>query len=59
MAPLTGQRPENGTADPRGRQLCDAGREETVVWGDGDPAAVEEARAVGDYLLQRRPELYD
>jgi 5-aminopentanamidase len=44
--------------DPLGRLRCDAGRQETVVWGDVDVALADEARAVGDYLTQRRPELY-
>jgi predicted amidohydrolase len=50
---------ESCLVDPLGRLLCDAGREEKVVWGDVDPAAAGEAREVGDYLAQRRPELYD
>ncbi len=45
--------------DPRGRILCDAGRDETVVWADLDLAVADEARDVGDYLSERRPELYD
>ena len=45
--------------DPLGRVLCDAGHDETVVWADLDIAVAEESRAVGDYLSQRRPELYD
>jgi predicted amidohydrolase len=45
--------------DPLGRVLCDAGRDATVVWADLDLAVAEEARRVGDYLGQRRPELYD
>jgi (R)-amidase len=50
---------ESCLVDPLGRVLCDAERRETVVWGDVDIAAVDEARDVGDYLAQRRPELYD
>ena len=45
--------------DPLGRVLCDAGRDETVVWADLDLALADEARGVGDYLAERRPELYD
>jgi len=45
--------------DPLGRLLCDAGRGETVVWGDVDLALCADARAVGDYLNERRPDLYD
>lgn len=45
--------------DPLGRVVCDAERRETVVWGDVDVAVADQARAVGDYLGQRRPELYD
>ena len=45
--------------DPLGRVLCDAGHDETVVWADLDVAVAEESRAAGDYLSQRRPELYD
>ena len=45
--------------DPLGRLLCDAGRDETVVWADVDLAIADEARGVGDYLSERRPELYD
>ena len=45
--------------DPLGRVLCDAGRDETVVWGDVDLAVCQESRAVGNYLAERRPELYD
>ncbi len=45
--------------DPLGRVLCDAGRDETVVWADLDLAVADEARGVGDYLAERRPELYD
>ena len=50
---------ESRLVDPLGRALCDAGRAETVVWADIDPSVADEARAVGDYLAQRRPELYD
>jgi predicted amidohydrolase len=50
---------ESRLVDPLGRVLCDAERAETVVWADVDPSATEDARAVGDYLAQRRPELYD
>jgi predicted amidohydrolase len=50
---------ESCLVDPLGRILCDAERRETVVWGDVDIAVVDEARGVGDYLAQRRPELYD
>jgi predicted amidohydrolase len=50
---------ESCLVDPLGRLLCDAGRDETVVWADVDPAVADDARAVGDYLAQRRPELYD
>jgi predicted amidohydrolase len=50
---------ESRLVDPRGRVLCDAGRAETVVWADVDLSAADDARAVGDYLAQRRPELYD
>ena len=45
--------------DPLGRMLCDAGRDETVVWADLDPAVADESRVVGDYLSERRPGLYD
>ena len=45
--------------DPLGRVLCDAGRDETVVWADVDLAVAAESRAVGDYLSERRPDLYD
>jgi (R)-amidase len=45
--------------DPLGRVLCDAGRDETVVWADVDLAIADESRGVGDYLSERRPELYD
>ena len=45
--------------DPLGRVLCDAGRDATVVWADLDLAVAEESRGVGDYLGERRPELYD
>ena len=45
--------------DPLGRVLCDAGRDETVVWADLDLAVADESRGVGDYLGERRPELYD
>ena len=44
--------------DPLGSLLCDAGRGETVVWGDVDLALCTDAREVGDYLDERRPELY-
>ena len=44
--------------DPLGRVLCDAGRHEGVVWGDLDLRVVGESQAVGDYLAERRPELY-
>jgi predicted amidohydrolase len=50
---------ESRLVDPLGRVLCDAERAETVVWADVDPSAADDARAVGDYLTQRRPELYD
>lgn len=50
---------ESCIVDPLGRVLCDAERQETVVWADLDLATAIEARAVGDYLTQRRPELYD
>lgn len=45
--------------DPLGRVLCDAGRAETVVWADLDPAVCAEAREMADYLSERRPALYD
>ena len=45
--------------DPLGRILCDAGRDETVVWADLDLRVADESRGVGDYLGERRPELYD
>ena len=45
--------------DPLGRVLCDAGHDETVVWADVDLAVADESRGVGDYLSERRPELYD
>ena len=45
--------------DPLGRVLCDAGHDETVVWADLDLAVAEESRGVGNYLGERRPELYD
>jgi (R)-amidase len=45
--------------DPLGRVLCDAGHDETVVRADLDISVAEESRAVGDYLSQRRLELYD
>jgi (R)-amidase len=45
--------------DPLGRVLCDAGHDETVVWADVDLGVADESRAVGDYLGERRPELYD
>ena len=45
--------------DPLGRVLCDAGRDETVVWADLDLSVADESRGVGDYLGERRPELYD
>jgi predicted amidohydrolase len=44
--------------DPLGSLLCDAGRGETVVWGDVDLALCTDAREVGDYLDERRPDLY-
>jgi predicted amidohydrolase len=50
---------ESRLVDPLGRVLCDAEGAETVVWADVDPEAADQARAVGDYLAQRRPELYD
>ena len=51
---------ESCLVDPLGRVLCDAGRDETVVLGGRSTSAVaDEARAVGDYLSERRPELYD
>jgi len=49
---------ESCLVDPLGHVLCDAERRETVVWGDVDVAMADEARGVGDYLAQRRPELY-
>ncbi len=33
--------------DPLGRVLCDAGRDETVVWADLDPAVADESRVSG------------
>jgi (R)-amidase len=45
--------------DPLGRILCDAGCDETVVWADLDLRVADESRGVGDYLGERRPELYD
>ena len=50
---------ESRLVDPRGCVLCDAEHAETVVWADVDPSVADDARAVGDYLTQRRPELYD
>ena len=61
VGPASGYVFEGGSClvDPLGRILCDAGRDETVVWADLDVAVADEARRVGDYLSERRPELYD
>ena len=45
--------------DPLGRVLCAAERPESVVGGDVAVRVADDARAVGDHLTQRRPELYD
>ena len=50
---------ESCLVDPLGRVLCDAGHDETLVWGDVDLGVCQESRAVGDYLADRRPGLYD
>jgi (R)-amidase len=50
---------ESCLVDPLGRVLCDAGREQTVVWADVDLGVADESRAVVDYLGERRPKLYD
>jgi len=50
---------ESCLVDPFGQVLCDAGRRESVVGGDVVARVADESRAVGDYLTQRRPELYD
>jgi len=50
---------ESCLVDPFGQVLCDAERRESVVGGDVVAGVADEARAVGDYLTQRRPELYD
>ena len=50
---------ESRLVDPLGRVLCDAERPEAVVGGDVAVRVADDARAVGDYLTQRRPELYD
>ena len=50
---------ESCLVDPFGQVLSDAERREAVVGGDVVARVADEARAVGDYLLQRRPELYD
>jgi predicted amidohydrolase len=50
---------ESCLVDPLGRVLCDARRDETVVWADLDLAVATESRGVADYLGERRPELYD
>jgi (R)-amidase len=50
---------ESCLVDPLGRVVSDAERRETVVWGDVDIAVADEAREVGNYLAQRRPELYE
>lgn len=49
---------ESCLVDPLGRVVSDAKRRETMVWGDVDVTLADEARRVGDYLRQRRPELY-
>ncbi len=61
VGPASGYVFEGGSClvDPLGRVLCDAGRDETVVWADLDLSVADESRAVGDYLGERRPELYD
>ena len=61
VGPASGYVFEGGSClvDPLGRVLCDAGRAETVVWADLDLSVADESRAVGDYLGERRPELYD
>jgi 5-aminopentanamidase len=61
FGPASGYVFEGGSClvDPQGRVLCDAGRDETVVWADLDLSVADESRAVGDYLRERRPELYD
>ena len=60
VGPASGYVFEGGSClvDPLGRVLCDAGRDETVVWADVDLGVADESRAVGDYLRERRPELY-
>lgn len=50
---------ESCLVDPFGQVLCDAERRESVVGGDVVIRVADEARAVGDYLTQRRPGLYD
>ena len=50
---------ESCLVDPFGAVLCDAEGRESVVGGDVVVRVADEARAVGDYLAQRRPELYD
>lgn len=50
---------ESCLVDPFGQVIADAGRRGSVVGGDVVLAAADDARAVGDYLAQRRPELYD
>jgi predicted amidohydrolase len=61
VGPASGYVFEGGSClvDPLGRVLCDAGHDETVVWADVDLAIADESRGVGDYLGERRPELYD
>jgi predicted amidohydrolase len=61
VGPASGYVFEGGSClvDPLGRVLCDAGHDETVVWADVDLAIADASRGVGDYLSERRPELYD
>jgi N-carbamoylputrescine amidase len=45
-------------ADPRGDMVIDGGDGERVVVGSMDPALMDEARTVNQFLRDRRPETY-
>jgi (R)-amidase len=61
VGPASGYVFEGGSClvDPLGRVLCDAGRDQTVVGADVHLSVADDSRRVGDYLGERRPELYD
>jgi predicted amidohydrolase len=48
----------SGVADPFGELMVHAGSEETILYADIDLGRADQARLNADYLVDRKPEIY-